>query len=183
MLILFISSYLPWWFGDVTKPTIILKCGIGWFGMQHHFWFFLCFRSIHFVLMADNPIKAYRFEPKRQIQNRLEQISNDSDDSDDDNLDNVLINLSINADGSSRLTDTEWCACTKCDVMPTAVECLCCSEIGSAKTKINEFPQIKCITEHEAFPVVCLNTHVLQTALVARRDLRPFSLVEPIANE
>jgi hypothetical protein len=86
VLILFISSYLPWWFGDVTKPTIILEYGIGWFGLQHHFWFFLCFRSIHLVQMADNPIKAYRFEPKRQIQNTVEQNSNDSDDSDDDNF-------------------------------------------------------------------------------------------------
>ena len=57
--------------------------------------------------------------------------------------------------------------------MPTAVECVCCSEIQEVKKVIEECePTVNasCITEHEGFEAVCLNIWVLQAAYFLYRQ-------------
>ena len=49
--------------------------------------------------------------------------------------------------------------------MPTVDECVCCCEIEQVIHKKQEGDtQVTCITEHEGFDPVCLDTWVLQTA-------------------
>ena len=63
------------------------------------------------------------------------------------------------------------CQCGKCEVMPTATECVCCQEISATADKIgtSESSAIQCITDHEGFDAVCLNVWVLQTSYFTYR--------------
>ncbi|XP_064464266.1 P2X purinoceptor 7-like [Ornithodoros turicata] len=60
----------------------------------------------------------------------------------------------------TRLASTNWCQCGSCITMPTEVECLCCKELGSTAEEL----QYDCITIHEDFKLLCLNTTVLEVA-------------------
>ena len=51
--------------------------------------------------------------------------------------------------------------------MPTAVECVCGTEIEEV---VNKKEQSQCITQHEGFEAVCLNIWVLQTAYFSYRQ-------------
>lgn len=76
---------------------------------------------------------------------------------------------------------TNRCKCGCCSVMPTAVECVCCTEIEEIEVKKEQF---QCITQHEGFEAVCLNVWVLQAAFYSYRqrygtsDMRRQSLHE-----
>lgn len=49
--------------------------------------------------------------------------------------------------------------------MQSAVECVCCQEIDTVTTRMEESEHdIQCITQHEGFEPVCLDVWVLQTA-------------------
>ena len=62
------------------------------------------------------------------------------------------------------------CKCGFCVVMPTAAECVCCSEIDVIVQKMDETEaDINCITEHEGFEPVCLNVWVLQAGFFSYR--------------
>ena len=65
-------------------------------------------------------------------------------------------------DLAERLGNLDWCACSLCDSMPTARECLCCQEMDELGWIQGELP---CITQHEEFSAVCLNPGVLRTAV------------------
>ena len=54
-------------------------------------------------------------------------------------------------------------------IMPTAIECLCCSEITEMMNK-RSTEEVGCITLHPGFQSVCLNTWVLQTAYYSYRQ-------------
>ena len=56
--------------------------------------------------------------------------------------------------------------------MPTIKECICCREVQKVLDKIYEADdsQVKCITLHPGFAVVCLNIWVLQTAYLQYRQ-------------
>ena len=60
--------------------------------------------------------------------------------------------------------------------MTTVTECLCCKEIANALSLLVE-EKITRITKHSAFDLACLNRHMRKTALIARNDLRPNTLV------
>ena len=63
------------------------------------------------------------------------------------------------------------CNCGQCVVMPTARECVCCSEIDVIGQKIDEYgTALTCITEHEGFEPVCLNVWVLQAGYFSYRQ-------------
>ncbi|XP_033120131.1 P2X purinoceptor 7-like [Anneissia japonica] len=70
----------------------------------------------------------------------------------------------------SRRTNTDWCSCDKCSVMPTTEECLCCMEILKIKDKfVEDAPAIvdgnmNCITQHPGFRSICLDIWALQLA-------------------
>ena len=53
--------------------------------------------------------------------------------------------------------------------MPTVDECVCCCEIEQVIHKKQGDTQVTCITEHEGFESVCLDTWVLQTAYFSYR--------------
>ena len=90
--------------------------------------------------------------------------------------------LDENNANENRISDISWCLCSNCILMTTVTECLCCKEIANVSPLLVE-EKITCITKHSAFALVCLNRHVLKTALIARNDLRPNTLVESISNE
>ena len=58
------------------------------------------------------------------------------------------------------------CECGCCSLLPTYQECICCKEIDSIVSKIEEAndPSVVCITKHPGFESVCLNEWVLQAA-------------------
>lgn len=62
----------------------------------------------------------------------------------------------------NRRDNASWCICTKCDVMDSEVECICCNEIGSIADKLNQ--NNLCVTEHDDFQSVCLTKAVLETS-------------------
>ena len=56
-------------------------------------------------------------------------------------------------------------------MMPTVVECLCCTEIEQMIDMLQQFdPDLTCITGHEGFEAVCLNVWVLQAAYFSYRQ-------------
>ncbi|XP_048732710.2 P2X purinoceptor 7-like [Ostrea edulis] len=63
----------------------------------------------------------------------------------------------------SRLNNTDWCSCGQCVPMPSAKECICCTEV-KAISDLMENDGVQCITDHQGFDPVCLNTYVLATA-------------------
>ena len=62
-----------------------------------------------------------------------------------------------------------WCACGKCLPMATEKESICCREVWEITLKMGTYV---CITDHASFEQVCLDSEVLQTALVAMREVR-----------
>ncbi|CAN7944278.1 unnamed protein product [Ixodes pacificus] len=61
---------------------------------------------------------------------------------------------------SARLDDTRWCRCGRCQLMPTARECVCCLEVPKVASKAGN----RCITDHSDFFGGILNPVVLQIA-------------------
>lgn len=55
------------------------------------------------------------------------------------------------------------CSCGQCVPMPSAKECICCTEV-KAIPDLMENDGVQCITDHQGFDPVCLNTYVLDTA-------------------
>ncbi|XP_068735788.1 uncharacterized protein [Montipora capricornis] len=83
---------------------------------------------------------------------------------------------------SMRTGNTEWCICGECILMPTANECYCCQELEELNQKVDE-SGVTCITSHNKFRIVCLDTDVLQTALVAIQHARLNPIPDPIGNK
>ena len=48
--------------------------------------------------------------------------------------------------------------------MPAGRESLCCQEVLRIRSKAQTDNQ-NCITDHEGFPAVCLNRHVVEAAI------------------
>ena len=77
-------------------------------------------------------------------------------------------------EGHSELSETRighnrWCTCGKCSSMATEKESICCKEVWEITLKMETHV---CITDHPSFERVCLDPEVLQTALVAMREVR-----------
>lgn len=84
-------------------------------------------------------------------------------------------------DTTSRMGNTEWCLCGACALMPVANECYCCQELEELNQKfVNS--GVRCITEHPKFGIVCLDTDILTTALVAIHNARLNPIPDPIVN-
>ena len=76
----------------------------------------------------------------------------------------------------------KWCICGgNCVPMSKADECFCCQELEALNQKFDE-SGVECITDHAKFRIVCLDTDVLNTALVAIHNARCNPLPEPIEN-
>ena len=81
---------------------------------------------------------------------------------------------------TERLGNTSWCACGKCVVMPTAIECTCCQELQELEERFEDSGV--CVTNLEAFKIVCLDKDVLYTALVTMHTVRGDEVKKPISN-
>ena len=61
-----------------------------------------------------------------------------------------------------RVTDKWWCTCSKCQIMPTEVECYCCHEWELVMPPMQDLsideeasvPASVCITNHTDFPAI-----------------------------
>ena len=124
----------------------------------------------------DYGIQPYQMEPKRR---RI--VVDDNDDEGE----NLPIEIPENNEWRKHSRPGEWCQCERCEAMDTADECLCCREIANVTRKMNigEENEIKCITEHFEFEIICLHPAVLRTALIGRSDIRCDDLRDPIPNE
>ena len=118
-------------------------------------------------------VQPYRFEPQRG-------------DSDGDNLeeeepqddDNPFQNdIDFGARVGQRVN--EWCACDLCRPFDVPVMNFCCHELEELQTKLFT-DDLDCITRHRDFTMVVLEEAVLRTALVAMKDVKKTTLVEPI---
>ncbi|KAM7313913.1 P2X purinoceptor 7-like [Ixodes scapularis] len=59
---------------------------------------------------------------------------------------------------SARLDDTRWCRCGRCQLMPTAHDCVCCLKVSKVASNAGN----RCITDHSDFFGGILNPAVLQ---------------------
>ena len=83
---------------------------------------------------------------------------------------------------NARVGNTEWCLCDgNRAALSTADECFCCQELDALNQKFNK-SMIECITNHSKFRIVCLETDVLLTALVAINEAQCNPLLDPIEN-
>ncbi|XP_044133104.1 P2X purinoceptor 7-like [Bufo gargarizans] len=69
----------------------------------------------------------------------------------------------------TRVGNTNWCTCSKCHIMPTYVESICCQEIQNAEPFILD---CSCITLHEYFNLYCQREELLNINLRALGQVR-----------
>lgn len=111
----------------------------------------------------------YQFEPTRDV---------DSDDDESDSSWETDDSSQVDSETEQwRLESDLWCTCRNCDRLPTIAECLCCQEMTELESKLEE---LRCITQHPDFSVICLHPEVLRTGLVARWAIRREVLEDPI---
>ena len=110
-------------------------------------------------------IVPYNFEP-----DGLWSTSKDSDSED----------TSSQASFTERLGDTSWCACGKCVVMPTAIECTCCRELQELEEHFEDSSAF--VTNQEASKIVCLDKDTLYTASVTMHTVRRDEVKKQISN-
>ena len=107
------------------------------------------------VQLGPTAITPYDFEPETSA-------AEDSSEGETESGDN------ISDDGNTdRIGNTSWCTCTRCRVMETYQESLCCKEDVPGEILGDN----TCITQHEEFAVVCLNVAVLRTTLSMLNNL------------
>ncbi|XP_040276263.1 uncharacterized protein LOC120991534 [Bufo bufo] len=68
-----------------------------------------------------------------------------------------------------RVGNTNWCTCSRCHVMPTYVESICCHEIPNAEPYITDNT---CITLHEYFNLYCQREDLININLRAVGQVR-----------
>ena len=125
--------------------------------------FFVVKTSLVVFTMA--VVRPYQFEPTYSNEDR-EQSSSSEDES---------------STSTARINDdtVSCCTCGKCVTMERERENICCKEITQVVAKLAEH---NCITETENYENVCLNTAVLETALVAMVDFGFAPVPDPITN-
>ena len=68
-------------------------------------------------------IQPYQLEPEYSSEEIEEQGSDSEEEDEIGNLESPS--------GESRRTNTSWCLCDPCVLMPTEKECVCCKELAS----------------------------------------------------
>ena len=125
---------------------------------------------ISFVISNMSGVQPFQFEPiyppgKEPVDSEEERDEGDGE-----------------ANFDIRVGNTKWCICGgNCVPMSTTVECFCCQELEALNQKFDE-SGVECITNHTKFRIVCLDTDMLNTALVAIHNARCNPLPGPIKN-
>ncbi|XP_064457033.1 P2X purinoceptor 7-like [Ornithodoros turicata] len=108
-------------------------------------------------------MRPYEDEPLRESAGDLsESLSEDDDEDDERSLSGVS---AVSSDGSAPMNHG-WCQCLRCVIMPTVQECVCCQDY----TEVQQKQPKGCITQHNYFGVLCLDTEVLSVALCEPLD-------------
>ena len=82
---------------------------------------------------------------------------------------------------SQRQGTTNWCLCEKCGPMPTDKESLCCQELSALDHRLQqEEVDLSCITLDQRFFWGCLDSELLEVAMLSMADLRAERLQRPI---
>ncbi|KAK3752538.1 hypothetical protein QZH41_016315 [Actinostola sp. cb2023] len=113
-------------------------------------------------------VEPFQFEPEYE---EGEEPDQDLSEYEEDTLE----------DENSRIGTTDWCLCENCASIPTSDECYCCQEFDALNEKF-DVSGVDCITDWEKFKIVCLEEHVLETALVSITNARCGTLPDPIEN-
>ena len=67
-------------------------------------------------------IQPYQLEPEYSSSEEIEEQGSDSEEEEINNLEQPS--------GETRRTNTSWCTCDRCAVMPTEKVCVCCKELA-----------------------------------------------------
>ena len=87
--------------------------------------------------------------------------------------------------GNQRLLNANWCQCGSCNesgsvhTLNSRSECQCCQEIPAIAGCTLDY---QCITQNPHFSTRCLDTEILEVALLAMADVRVETLLRPIAS-
>ena len=110
--------------------------------------------DIFFVVLRSG-VQLFQFEPTYSPGEEPAELEEESEGEEK--------SLNFNA----RVGNTEWCICGgNCTAMSKADECFCCQELDALNAKFDE-STVECITNHCKFRIVCLDTDMLHTTLVA----------------
>jgi len=108
-------------------------------------------------------VTLYGFEPESE-----EGVKSSSDPSSEEN------SGGSEEEVFGRLLSLEWCKCSHCatTTLSHPRECVCCREVAEASA-LADFNSklVTCITQHDDFRAVCLNTAVLKTTLICIKHL------------
>ena len=104
-----------------------------------------------FQFDTNSEILGYQWEPEYSEAELLEMNQEQSRDE-------------VNDQTADELT-LEFCTCQNCVILPTQEECKCCKDFQHF---VDQYigDDCTCITLHQDFETVCLNTTVLETACI-----------------
>lgn len=122
-----------------------------------------------------NGVQPYRFEPRRKVD------TTEDEEEREESSDGAQNAFNTDIDFGSRVTQvvSEWCICDRCEYMNKPLMNFCCHELDELHDRLFK-DDLDCIILHEDFETIVLHESVLRTALVAMKDVRKDSLVEPI---
>ena len=95
-------------------------------------------------------VQPYSFEPVYGLTERDVNAVEDIDSHDG----RQITGEDLSDENDDRVGNTAWCSCSRCFVMRSVAECLCCQEV-------DELQDLTCIMQHENFLAVCLNNDIL----------------------
>ena len=128
------------------------------------------------LIMAESPfntkVKLHQFEPMT-----VTCYSDEDSDWDESNTD-----IREQASFTERLGTVDWCSCSKCVPMPSAIKCQSCREMDAVHERLMEWEEINGITNDKRFSVVCLNKDILHTASVMMNRERCEPMWLPMSN-
>ncbi|XP_064638314.1 uncharacterized protein LOC135494328 [Lineus longissimus] len=139
------------------------------------------------VQQTNGGIQPYRFEPTLRRIEGEEHLDTENatatgtheDEEEDPGDDDNPFTHAIDFEARLTIHVSEWCTCDRCVTMTTPVMNLCCQELEALEGKIYA-DDLDSITLHCDFELVVLKKPILRTALVAMKDVKRASLVEPI---
>ena len=127
------------------------------------------------VVRATNGIQPYRFEPRRSADDppSTEEGSREGNTPFTRKVDFArLVNAPV----------TDWCTCDNCvGSMENPLMHFCCHELEELHGKLFH-EDLDCILYHSQFAKCVLDKDILRMTLVAMKDVKKASLVDPFQN-